>query len=162
MSIGGHSIGFPAGATDKTELQKAIWNHFGTAGSGTWFRAEGIGGVSVFGFGGPIPPRPFITTAMFKFRRHLRAELRTIAKHAASRAMPLEIGLRLLGDRASAAIKDEIVKGTFAPNSPLTIRIKGSSRPLMRFGDMRRAVTYQLVQGTSARAHIVRISSASR
>jgi hypothetical protein len=46
-------VGFPAGEADADNIQKAIWNEFGTRG-----------GASGGGWGGPVPERPFMRNAM--------------------------------------------------------------------------------------------------
>ena len=46
-------VGFVRGMADQDNINKAVWNEFGTAG-----------GASGGGWGGPIPERPFLRNAM--------------------------------------------------------------------------------------------------
>lgn len=141
-------VGFPAGTTGRHPnglvdiVQIAIWNHYGTAGSGTNFVRNGVGG-----FGGPIPPRPFITVAIFKHRRQIRKLLKDIYVDILHGKTTAEIGLSRLGQYGVSIIQDSIKSGNWAPNSPLTIKIKGSSRPLIDGGHMVGAVTFALEGG---------------
>ena len=45
-----------------------------------------------------------------------------------------------------SAVKEEITKLQDPPNSPTTIKMKGSSNPLIDHGDMRRSVTYKVIK----------------
>lgn len=143
-------VGFPAGKTGRHPgglvdiVQIAIWNHFGTKGSGKGFSKKGLGGKTFGGFGGPIPPRPFITVAVFRHRTEIRRLLKKIYLDILHGKTTAEIGLSKLGQYGVNIIQDAIKGGGFAPNSPLTIAIKGSSNPLIDSGNMAQAVTYAL------------------
>ncbi len=125
--------GFPAGKIGKDILQRAIWNHYGTRG-----------GRSGGGWGGPIPPRPFLANAMRanrgKYRQAMRAGARDVFLGGAS----LRTIVQKLGILAQADIQGEITSLSSPPNSPVTIKLKGSSKPLIDSGEMRGAVTYKL------------------
>lgn len=141
----GVKVGFPAGQTDGGVIDKAIYNHFGTAGSGKGFSTPRGGG-----FGGPTPERPFMGNAMRdnaeKYRRQMRvAALRILVSDEPDEQMVLE--LRRLGIVAVNDIKAEIVSLSDPPNSPLTIELKGSSNPLVDTGELHNAVTWKLDHG---------------
>lgn len=56
--------------------------------------------------------------------------------------MLMNIGMLVKG-----LMQEEIVRGSFAPNSPATIRKKGEGKPpLIDSGTMRQSVNYQIVQ----------------
>lgn len=57
--------------------------------------------------------------------------------------------LGLLGVRE---VQRKITDGPFVPNAPATIEAKGSSRPLIDSGQMRRAVTHEVVSGAELEA----------
>lgn len=142
----GVKVGFPAGSGGKGSglvdiVQIAIWNHFGTAGSGTNFVRTGVGGTHG-GFGGPIPPRPFITVAVWRNREKIRAMLKRLYLDILHGRTTAQLGMELLGQFGVDIIKDTMVKGGFAPNSPLTVAIKGSSQPLIDKGDLKNSVTW--------------------
>lgn len=121
--------GFPKGKADADIVSIAIWNHFGTSRG--------------------IPPRPFITIAMFKNRRQIQAALRKIAKAQVADGTPVSRSLPKLGALGAGMIQDQIAANTPPPNAPSTIRKKGSSRTLIDTGRMRQSVTWALVPGTS-------------
>ena len=124
-------VGFPAGKAPTDVVQVAIWNHFGTRG-----------GASGGGWGGPVPARPFITAAIWNNRQQLRAQIRAIALGIVQRGENPRIGLGRLGQYATGLVQGEIVKGVPPPNSPVTIKLKGSSKPLVDTGRLKGAVTW--------------------
>lgn len=126
-------VGFPAGKTGGFVLQKAVWNHFGTAG-----------GASGGGWGGPIPERPFLANAMRSNAASYRAAMKTSAAKILRGEAKLEGVLQKLGILAQGDIQEEITNLRSPPNSPVTIARKGSSNPLIDTGEMRGAVTYKV------------------
>lgn len=119
-------VGFPKGKADKDVVSVAIWNHFGTSRG--------------------IPARPFITIAMFKNRRQIRAALRQIAKGTVENGTPLAAQLPKLGALGTGMIQDQIAANTPPPNAPATIKKKGSSRTLIDTGRMRQSTTWEIDQ----------------
>ena len=122
-------VGFPKGKAEADVVSIAIWNHFGTSRG--------------------IPARPFITIAMFKNRRQIRAALRKIAKAQVADGTPVSRSLPKLGAYGAGMIQDQIAANTPPPNAPSTIRQKGSSRTLIDTGRMRQSVTWALIAGTT-------------
>lgn len=119
-------VGFPKGKADADLVSIAIWNHFGTSRG--------------------IPPRPFITIAMFKNRREFRAALRKIAKGAVENGTPLAVQMPKLGALGAGKIQDQIANNTPPPNAPSTVRQKGSSKTLIDTGRMQGGVTWEIEQ----------------
>lgn len=119
-------VGFPKGKADADVVSIAIWNHFGTSRG--------------------IPPRPFITLAMFKNRREIRAALRKIAKGTVENGTPIATQLPKLGALGTGMIQDQIASNTPPPNAPSTIRQKGSASTLIDTGRMRQSVTWEVDQ----------------
>lgn len=114
---------------DTPIVEYAFHNEFGTDGGG---------------WGGSIPERPFLRdTADQK-----RAEWNRIADRALTAAMTgkatVRRGLQILGEVAERDIKAAITGGGWAPNSPLTVELKGSGTPLIDTGAMRQAVRYKV------------------
>ena len=70
-------VGFPKGHAGADIVSIAIWNHFGTSRG--------------------IPPRPFITIAMFKNRRQIQLAMRKIAKAQVADGTPVSRALPKLG-----------------------------------------------------------------
>lgn len=122
-------VGFPAGKADAEQVQKAIWNHFGTQGGG---------------WGGPIPARPFMTNAFRDNKSKYNRALVKSAKWLLSGETTLARIMHKLGNDAQDDIKAEIKTLSTPANSPVTIAIKGSSNPLVDGGKMLGAVTYEL------------------
>ena len=126
-------VGFPAGKVGGDIVQRAIWNHYGTRG-----------GASGGGWGGPIPPRPFLSNAMRANRGKYRAAMRAGARDALMGSSSLTQVVSKLGILAQGDIQGEITSLRSPPNSPVTIRRKGSSNPLIDTGQMRQSVTWKL------------------
>lgn len=125
-------VGFPAGAVGSDIVQRAIWNHYGTRG-----------GRSGGGWGGPIPARPFLSIAMRSNRKKYQ-NLMSSAAHSifTGSGTPKEM-LSKLGILAQGDIQAEITSLDSPPNSPVTIKLKGSSNPLIASGEMRSRVTWK-------------------
>lgn len=144
-------VGFPASKTDGGIVQRAIWNEFGTRGSGKPFKRKGKGGKIMGGFGGPVPERPFMRNAMrsnrAKYQRAMAAAAREILRGVLAgkngAALKRE-ALAELGALAQGDIQAEISSLSSPPNSPLTIALKGSDNPLIDTGSMRQAVTFEV------------------
>lgn len=126
-------VGFPAGQTDSSVIDKAVWNEFGTSRG--------------------IPERPFMRNAMRNNKAAYSAAMKQAAVsilRAAAMGESVAVGklraLRQLGARAQGDIQGEITSLASPPNSPVTIAKKGSSNPLIDTGEMRGSVTY-IVEG---------------
>lgn len=93
-------------------------------------------------FGGSNKPaRPFMRQS---FENH-QAELQKGCDQAnleLNKGGTAEKALDELGVMAKGLVQKEIVDGGFAPNSPVTIALKGSSQPLIDTGHMRQSVNY--------------------
>ncbi|TLX12144.1 hypothetical protein [Rhizobium sp. MHM7A] len=126
-------VGFPKGEADQGNIQKAIWNEFGTRG-----------GASGGGWGGPIPERPFMRNAMRDNRGKYRQALRASAAKLLIGKTNLRQVMAKLGIEAQGDIQAEISSLSSPPNSPVTIALKGSSKPLIDQGEMRAAVTWKV------------------
>jgi hypothetical protein len=136
MQLAGPSrvkVGFPAGAADGGNIQKAIWQEFGTAG-----------GASGGGWGGPIPERPFMRNAIRDNTAKYKQAMATSAAKILRGETAMATVLSKLGIAAQADIQGEISSLTSPPLSPVTIARKGSSKPLIDTGAMRQAVTWKV------------------
>lgn len=132
-------VGFPSSKSSQSNIEKAVWNEFGTRGSGKGFKTPRGGG-----FGGPIPERPFMRNAMRDNRGKYRTMLRASAKSILLGETSLRGSLTKLGIQAQGDIQKEIGSMRSPPNSETTIRLKGSSNPLIDSGAMRQAVTWAI------------------
>jgi hypothetical protein len=125
--------GFPASEAEQSNIMKAIFNEFGTRG-----------GASGGGWGGPIPERPFMRNAMRNNRAKYRDALRTSAAKLLTGKTTLTQVMSKLGIVAQGDIQAEITAMQSPSNSPVTIKLKGSSHPLIADGEMRAAVTWKV------------------
>ena len=126
-------VGFPASESSQSNIEKAVWNEFGTRG-----------GASGGGWGGPIPERPFMRNAMRNNRNKYRDALRKSAAKILLGETALSTVLNKLGSLAQGDVQAEITSLNSPPNSAITIAMKGSSKPLIDTGAMRQAVTWVL------------------
>lgn len=92
-----------------------------------------------------IPPRPVLEPAIKDSREAIGKKIAG-AYRAAMRgdAVGAERGLELAGTVAANAARAwfENPKNKWPPNSEQTIKRKGSNRPLIDTGEMRKAITY--------------------
>lgn len=126
-------VGFPKSAASGSNIQKAIWSEFGTRG-----------GASGGGWGGPVPERPFMRNAMRDNRGKYKDAMKTSAAKILRGDTGMTIVLAKLGILAQGDIQSEITSLSSPPNSPVTIALKGSSKPLIDSGEMRQAVTWKI------------------
>ena len=101
----------------------AVWNHYGT---------------------GKIPARPFIALALEQKKPELQALFARIGRGVMEDKLEARQALGLMGEAVTAAIKAQIADGVPPPNAPETVDRKGSSTPLINFGQLRASVTYQV------------------
>jgi len=131
-------VGFPSGKAPGDLISIAYWNHEGTnRAKGDVFMRNGKIGIS-----GPIPPRPFITVAMYKGRRQIRYFLSATAKAMLQGKADLKTGLTKLGMTGQDMIQVQIGSNMGPANSGMTIHLKGSSRTLADSGRMFQSVTW--------------------
>lgn len=105
-------------------------------------------------FGAPragIPERSFIRAGLEERRTELDAIRKDIVSRALDGSISNDTGLKLLGEAAKAFIQRKIVEGPFVPNAPATILLKGSSKPLIDTGQLRRSVDYVLADGNDGK-----------
>lgn len=119
-------VGFPAGKASAGIIRIAVWNHEGTSRG--------------------IPPRPFITIAMFKGRGELRQAMRAHAKSILQGSMNMTTALRRLGQLGQVMIQQQIEANTPPPNAPSTIAAKGHGQTLIETGRMLAAVTWKIAR----------------
>ena len=126
-------VGFPNGKSPADLIAIAVYNHEGTRG-----------GASGGGWGGPIPPRPFITSAMFKARGELKTFMRKEAIGILTGKITVDQSLMRLGIWGQQKIQDQIGSNMAPANSPVTVALKGSNRTLIDTGRLRNSVTWAI------------------
>lgn len=88
-----------------------------------------------------IPRRPFMDNAAHKLQENFKNMVKATQKKVNSGELTPRTVLKAAGLESEGIVRDEITNGNFVPNSPATADAKGSSRPLIDSGDMRKYVT---------------------
>ncbi|MBI4449043.1 hypothetical protein HY641_03390 [Candidatus Woesearchaeota archaeon] len=94
-----------------------------------------------------IPSRPFMRQALDKNENKLHERIKQYAKDIYGGLIGTHKAMALLGSEHKGDIEKEIRTGDFKPNAPLTIAIKGSSRPLIDTGQMVQSVQFEIGKG---------------
>lgn len=117
-------VGFPAGTSGSDIIAIAVYNHEGTSRG--------------------IPPRPFITRALYQARGELKTFLRAEARGILTGKISVAQALPRLGIWGQGKIQQQIGSNMPPPNAPSTIRQKGSNKTLIDTGRMRQSVTWAI------------------
>ena len=92
-----------------------------------------------------MPSRPFLRMSVDdnsdKINSFMSAQKRSIIK-----GEPVDRILKKIGIFQKDLIQEKITEGSFAPNAPSTIKAKGSSKPLIDTGRMRKSVNFEIKQ----------------
>lgn len=115
------AVGFPAGSTDQSEVNKAIWNNYGTK---------------------TIPARDFMDRASKEIQENWKEQRVALAHQVNDDGIDVKAAF----ETAGLAAVGEIVRAiddTYSPeNADSTIKKKGSSHPLIDKGSMKQSATY--------------------
>jgi hypothetical protein len=106
-----------------TVAEVAQWNHYGTS---------------------RIPARPFITLALEQHKDELKKLQARLGVALVTGKIELDQALSLLGEAAVGFIKQTIADGVAPANAPATIAAKGSSTPLINFGQLRGSIVSEV------------------
>lgn len=90
-----------------------------------------------------IPSRPFIRQSVDGNADKIRAFQEQCIRQLVNGKSP-EAVLRQIGVFQKGLVQEEITDGSFTPNSPATIKRKGSDKPLIDTGTMRQSVNYKI------------------
>lgn len=94
-----------------------------------------------------IPPRPFLQPAIIDGSKEIGALQIKVIKAALAGKADLAIrNQEKLGLHAQILVQNWFTdpKNNWPPNAPLTIRLKGSSSPMIDSGELRKSITYVL------------------
>jgi hypothetical protein len=108
---------------------------------------KGISAVykaSIHNFGLGVPKRPFMNLAFAKNKKAYQKIILKNFKNIKDLNM-IEFSNKL-GVKAQGDVQREIVSLRSPANSDLTVKIKGSSNPLIDTGHMLQSVTYQVIK----------------
>lgn len=101
-----------------------------------------------------IPPRSFLRLPLETKQKEL---MKGISKGAAKEAIEegdIKHFYEILGIEAVGIVQDAFSSGGFGewpPNAPSTVSAKGSSKPLINTGQLRRSVSYEVVKKSELR-----------
>lgn len=101
----------------------AVWNEFGTR---------------------HIPARPFMRIAADKNENKWNRYAERCVDAALKNRANINNALNLLGEQVKSDVQRVFGSGELAPNKASTIRRKGSSKPLIDHGDLRRSIGYKI------------------
>lgn len=105
--------------------------------------------AAVHEFGSPkrrIPERSFLRSAIDESAETLKRTAVNVARNVAAGKLTATQAATRLGLVAQAKVQRKIVDGPFAPNAPMTVERKGSSRPLIDTGQLRQSVSFEVVE----------------
>lgn len=137
------------------DLGKAPYTKVGVLGKNDTRPADDLGNVDlaiVLHFGDSlnnIPGRPFLAMAWDRYLPQWKAILQRGSAAYLKGKLTLKQVFDLVGQRASADVRNLILRGAGVPppNSPLTIARKGSSRPLVDTGRLVQSISDEAVLG---------------
>lgn len=87
------------------------------------------------------PSRPFLRDSLNNNKDKISQFMQSAAKGIANGKSAEDV-LKKIGTFQKGLIQKEITSGNFVPNSPATIKKKGSSTPLIDTGKMRQSVNF--------------------
>jgi hypothetical protein len=93
-----------------------------------------------------IPPRPFVTGWADNKADNIKATEDKLYKNVVDGKWTADDAMQQLGEFGQDGVKSYIISGEFPANSEITIKRKGSSRPLIDTGTMRNSVRFQVVK----------------
>jgi hypothetical protein len=106
-------------------------------------------------FGAPeanIPQRSFLRAGIDGAQSEIGTAVEELTKKVIDGAMTAEVAAARLGLVGVRAVQRKLIDGPFVPLSEKTIKAKGSSRPLIDTGQMRRSVMHEVVTDMAAAA----------
>ena len=111
-------------------VEYAYWNEFGVYGKKNW----------------SIPPRPFVGGWADNKREDVVKTEKELFMGVSGGTIDSETAFKALGEFGRSGILAYIRdSGNFVPNAPLTIKIKGSDKPLIDEGFLLNAIAYEVV-----------------
>lgn len=91
-----------------------------------------------------ISARPFVLPALEKNRQRYLRTLKTHITPVLQGRLPLVAVWQTIGQHATGDVQHYMLTASFKPLAPATIKRKGSSKPLIDSGQLRKSVTYKV------------------
>ena len=120
----------PYGTSGQTLAEIAFWNEFGAR----------------FGKPNRIPPRPFLRLTMWRNKRKYRRQIKNLLKHIMIGKISSDRAHGILGLLLQRDIVREIDRLVTPRNAARTIRLKGSSKPLVNTGALRQHISWAKIR----------------
>ena len=89
-----------------------------------------------------IPSRPFMRESFDQNVGELDKFMQDVGGRIIVNRISASQGLNLVGQKMTGIIQKKIVGGPWTPNAPATIRQKGSARPLIDEGHLRKSIRH--------------------
>jgi len=92
-----------------------------------------------------IPARPFMAQTFDQNYSEIRSFIESESGKIIDLKQTIPGALSKIGLFYQAKTQAQITRGEFVPNSPLTIKMKGSSKPLIDTGRLRQSINHEVV-----------------
>jgi hypothetical protein len=93
-----------------------------------------------------IPPRPFIRGFADGKRELIMKMMEKLSGQVEGGKLNAKTAIVRLGEFGQGGVKDYIDTGSFMPNADSTIARKGSNKPLIDGGTLRKSIRYQIIE----------------
>lgn len=104
-----------------------------------------VGAIHEFGVPeNNIPKRSFIREPIINEQKKINGFIKMKFSQVAQNSMTATAALNQIGLFVSGINQKSFVKNNWTPNSPVTVQIKGSSKPLIDTGQLRQSISYSV------------------
>lgn len=104
-----------------------------------------VGAIHEFGVPeNNIPKRSFIREPIINEQKKINGFIKMKFSQVAQNSMTATTALNQIGLFVSGINQKSFVKNNWTPNSPVTVQIKGSSKPLIDTGQLRQSISYSV------------------
>lgn len=119
-----------------------------TDGEGEPMTVAQVAAVNEYGSSdGRVPERPAWRNSLDKNKPKITTALQRTAEQIVDGGIPVDVAMGRVGLLGQSLIRRGIDDLTTPPNAPLTIAMKGSSKPLIATSQTRNSVTYEIIKG---------------
>jgi hypothetical protein len=116
-----------------------------SAAHGEGLTTADVAAINEFGMG--VPERPFMRLTFEQRAGDLQKLGRGLEHRVLEQTMTVDAALNVMGAAAVGYVRGTIDSGVPPPNAPSTIARKGSSKPLINFGQLKGSITSEVRRG---------------